>query len=201
MGHFRNYLEPQKLAILVSHMDRVKFKHAQKGVEERQLKLKQTADQVHASVNEQRVIFKEKTHDDGLLFGSVTALMVADALNKAHGVELDRYDVKLADSIKETGEYPIRIDIHSDVKTVVTVEVLSQNEKKVAPVKKKAVKKDEEQDSQVAEVDQENGSSQDAEDAVKATASEETVADATQDDVVTASSVDETEKSEDAQTA
>jgi large subunit ribosomal protein L9 len=59
----------------------------------------------------------------GRLFGSVGPVEVADAIQSAKGVEVDRRNVVLPEHIKETGTFEIPVELFSDVTVVVTVEV------------------------------------------------------------------------------
>ncbi len=61
----------------------------------------------------------------GRLFGSVGPTEVADAIEAAKGVEVDRRHVVLPEHIKETGSFDVTVELFRDVTVVVTVEVSS----------------------------------------------------------------------------
>src|SRR5690554_296217 len=64
--------------------------------------------------------------DEGKLFGSVGTNDIAEAISQA-GVEIDRSEVRLPEGpIRETGEFEVQIQLHSDVMTTVTVIVVAQ---------------------------------------------------------------------------
>ncbi|MGZ5337346.1 MAG: 50S ribosomal protein L9 [Solirubrobacterales bacterium] len=61
--------------------------------------------------------------EDGKLFGSVTAAEIADAIQAARGLKVDRRKIKLEEPIRETGTFMIEIDLPGEhsakVKTIV----------------------------------------------------------------------------------
>ena len=59
--------------------------------------------------------------DEGVLFGSVTAAMIADAIKDQLGVEVDRKRVELGKPIKVAGSYQVEISLYRDIKAEVTV--------------------------------------------------------------------------------
>lgn len=60
----------------------------------------------------------------GRLFGSVTAVDVAEAAREQLGVEVERHHVTLEEPIKEVGSHELQVELHREVVTVVTVEVV-----------------------------------------------------------------------------
>ena len=60
---------------------------------------------------------------DGRLFGSVTTYDIAEAL-KAQGFEVERAMIRLSQGpLKQVGDHPIAIALHSDVVVHITVAV------------------------------------------------------------------------------
>jgi len=58
--------------------------------------------------------------EEGKLFGSVTNMELAEQL-KAHGIEVDRKKIILADPIKHTGEYSVPVKIHPEATATLKV--------------------------------------------------------------------------------
>ena len=68
----------------------------------------------------------QKAGVDGRLFGSVTNADIVDAL-KAQGVELERSMVRMASGpLKQVGEHPVSIALHTDVTAHITVHVVGE---------------------------------------------------------------------------
>lgn len=64
---------------------------------------------------------------DGKLFGSVTNTDVADLL-EAQGLEVPKSLIRMTHgAIKQIGDYPVQIVLHSDVVVTVTVSVLGES--------------------------------------------------------------------------
>ena len=57
--------------------------------------------------------------DEGQLFGSVTATMVADAIKGQLGVEVDRRRVMLNRAIKVSGQHPVAISLYRTISATV----------------------------------------------------------------------------------
>src|SRR4030095_5220794 len=58
--------------------------------------------------------FDRRVGEHGILFGSVTALDIAEAL-KERGLPVERRRIALLEHIKEVGDYDITITLHRDV--------------------------------------------------------------------------------------
>ena len=68
----------------------------------------------------------QKAGVDGRLFGSVTNYDIVEAL-KAQGVEVERANVRMpAGALKQVGEYPLQIALHTDVVVTITVSVTGE---------------------------------------------------------------------------
>jgi large subunit ribosomal protein L9 len=63
---------------------------------------------------------------DGRLFGSVTNYDIVEAL-KAQGIEIERSQVRMPEGpLKQVGEYPLQIALHTDVVVTITVAVIGE---------------------------------------------------------------------------
>jgi len=68
----------------------------------------------------------QKAGVDGKLFGSVTNIDIVDAL-KIQGFEIERAMVRMPQgSLKQVGDHPLTIVLHSDVLVHITVSVLGE---------------------------------------------------------------------------
>ena len=64
-----------------------------------------------------------KAGTEGKLFGSVTTTEIVHAVQEQTGIELDRRKLQLHDAIKSVGTHEVPVQLHSDVKFQITVEV------------------------------------------------------------------------------
>ena len=69
-----------------------------------------------------KVVIKRKVGEQDKLFGSVTALDIAEALAAA-GHKLDRRLIHLPEPIKAIGAFPVEIRLHREVTAKLTVNV------------------------------------------------------------------------------
>jgi large subunit ribosomal protein L9 len=61
--------------------------------------------------------------EDGKLFGSVTSKEIAEAIQAARGLKIDRKKIRLEEPIRETGSFMVEIEVGggvtAKVKTIV----------------------------------------------------------------------------------
>ncbi|TWH46590.1 MULTISPECIES: 50S ribosomal protein L9 [Sporomusa] len=120
-GYARNYLLPQKLAIMAT-ANNVNNANLQKVAEER--KKERALDEAKllaAQMTKITVSIPVKMGEGGRLFGSVTAKDIADALVKEHKLELDKRKIELKDALKSLGTFTVPIKLHPEVSTQIQV--------------------------------------------------------------------------------
>jgi large subunit ribosomal protein L9 len=72
------------------------------------------------------VQISQKAGVDGKLFGSVTNADIEEAL-KAQGFAIERAMIRMPQgSLKQVGDYPVTISLHSDVLAHIVVSVLGE---------------------------------------------------------------------------
>ena len=124
-GYGRNYLLPRKLAVTANEKNLRQVEHDKKVIESRQAKLRAAAGDVAAQLAKTEVKLSRKVGEQDKLFGSVTALDIADAL-VAKGLKVDRRQIVLADPIKAVGTYEVDVKLHHDVVGKVKLEVVAE---------------------------------------------------------------------------
>ena len=107
-GYARNYLMPQKLAILFTKQQKKSIEEAQR-VEERKLEReKSQLESVLKQIEELSLSLKMQSEEDNKLFGSVTKLDVVKLLEE-NGITIDKKYVDLSSPIKTLGEHKVNI--------------------------------------------------------------------------------------------
>jgi large subunit ribosomal protein L9 len=124
-GYARNYLLPRNLAMLASAENVRQLEHEKQVIELRQKKLKGVAEEQSKKVSAIAVTITRKVGDQDKLFGSVTALDIAEALAAA-GQKIDRRLIHLPEPIKTVGTHEVELHLHRDVQTKIKVEVVGQ---------------------------------------------------------------------------
>lgn len=126
-GYARNFLLPQGKAVFASKAN-VEHFEARRAELEKQLADTLAAAEVRATKLTElaEVTIASKAGDEGKLFGSIGTRDIADALTAA-GVEVAKSEVRLPNgTIRETGEFDIAIQVHSDVTATVKVTVIAE---------------------------------------------------------------------------
>ena len=125
-GYARNFLFPKKLAIPADAkaMNEAKNKESSK-----QYKIdtdRQNAKDIAEKLKSIKVVFEYAAGPDKKLYGSVTAKDIAEALQKNHGIEIDKRKISLANPIKSFGTFTADVKLYTDVSGKITVEVTSK---------------------------------------------------------------------------
>jgi len=132
-GYGRNYLLPQRLAIEASAGNKRMIDEQRRLLSKREQRERVSAQTEAEKLQGLELRFDRRVGEHGLLYGSVTALDIAEAL-KERGLEVERRKIGLREHIKEVGEYDIAIKLHRDVTPVVKVLVRKEGEEEKALV-------------------------------------------------------------------
>ena len=121
-GFGRNFLIPQKKAVSATPANLAKFE-AQRADIERAAKEAFDAASARATQLQGKVItILAKTGDEGRLFGSIGTGDIAKAITDECGIEVARREVMMPNgAIRQTGEYLIDVQLHSEVNVIVKV--------------------------------------------------------------------------------
>ncbi len=121
-GYGRNYLIPRGLAVLANPKNIREVEHQKAVAAAKAAKLKASAEAVAKRLADTPVAFQRKVGEQEKLYGSVTAMDIAEAL-AARGVQIDRRAIDLAEPLKTLGNFEVGVKLHSDVVGKVKVKV------------------------------------------------------------------------------
>jgi large subunit ribosomal protein L9 len=124
-GYGRNYLIPLKKAVLATESAKKVLAENLKQRAHKLAKIKQDAEDLAAKLNGKAITIATKASASGKIFGSVTNIQVADALEK-EGLTVDRKTIAIAEPIKELGDYEIAIKLHREVSCKINVSVVAE---------------------------------------------------------------------------
>jgi len=113
-GYGRNYLLPRGLAVTANQKNVREVEHQKQIASAKAAKLKASAEAVAKRLSDTPVVLRRKVGEQDKLYGSVTALDVAEAL-AARGLQLDRRSIDLAEPIKTTGDFEVPVKLHREV--------------------------------------------------------------------------------------
>ena len=125
-GYGRNYLIPQKLAILATTSSKKVLSENLKQRAHKEAKLKEEALKQAEILKNITIVIGAKTSSTGKIFGSVNNIQVAEAL-KEKGFEVDRKQISIKeDSIKEIGKHTAKVKFHREVVVELEFEVVAE---------------------------------------------------------------------------
>ncbi len=125
-GYARNFLIPKKMAIIATESARKVIAENKKQQAHKEAKLKDSAQSLATRLGNLKLSIGVKASATGKIFGSVTPLMISEAINK-NGYEIERKQVVVADDhIKEVGSYNVKVKLHRDVFVEIPLEVVAE---------------------------------------------------------------------------
>lgn len=120
-GYAENYLFPKKLAVAATKGELKQLEQRRNNIAKREEKRLADANALKASLDGKQVTVDVKVGDEGVLFGSVTAAMVADAVKSQLGIEIDRKRIELGKPIKVAGAHNVAISLYREIQAEVVV--------------------------------------------------------------------------------
>ena len=120
-GYAENYLIPQKLAVAATKGNLKQLEERRHNIEKREAVRLADAEALKAKLDGQKVAVDAKVGEEGVLFGSVTAAMIADAVKAQLDVDVDRKRIELGKPIKVVGAHEVSISIYRDIRTSIIV--------------------------------------------------------------------------------
>lgn len=125
-GYARNFLIPHGKAKRATQENLKAFEARRTELEKVAAAALAQAQERGAKLDGQTLKITQKAGVDGRLFGSVTNYDIVDAL-KAQGFEVERSHVRMpTGALKQVGDYPIQIALHTDVVVTITVSVIGE---------------------------------------------------------------------------
>ena len=122
-GYARNVLIPKKLGLpaTAENLNNVRLKN--KNEEKKEENLRNIAENNKITLEKAKFVVSIKTGANGKTFGSVTSKEIADVIKTTSDVEVDRKDILLDESIKNVGNYDVKVKLHKDIIATIKVEV------------------------------------------------------------------------------
>ncbi len=125
-GYARNFLIPQGKAKRATDENRKAFEARRTELEKAQAAAVAKAQERAAKLNGLTLQITQKAGPDGRLFGSVTNYDIVEALGR-QGHEVERAQIRMPQGpLKQVGDFPIEIALHTDIDVTITVSVLGE---------------------------------------------------------------------------
>ncbi|NLJ83158.1 MAG: 50S ribosomal protein L9 [Bacteroidales bacterium] len=126
-GYARNYLFPNKFAIPATESNKKVLAEKLKQRSHKLEKIKNDAMSIAERLTDLTVNIVVKATDEGVIYGSVTNIAVAEALKDQFDIELDRKKIVVqGENIKELGQYKANVALHKDVRVEFNLNVIKE---------------------------------------------------------------------------
>ena len=125
-GYARNFLIPHGKAVAATPANVAEFEARRAELERQQGEIIAAARTRAEAIDGLEITIAQKAGEEGKLFGSVGTVDIAESITAA-GHEVARAEVRLpGDAIRQVGEHPIVIHLHTEVEANVMLHVIPE---------------------------------------------------------------------------
>lgn len=124
-GYARNYLIPKGLVVEANEKNIKSLEHEKRIIDEKAKKFRKTVQDLASKISSLTISIKSKAGEEGKLFGSITSMDIAEALQK-EGIEIDKKKIILEEPIKRLGSYTVNVKLHADVSAPLNIQVVKE---------------------------------------------------------------------------
>jgi large subunit ribosomal protein L9 len=122
-GYLRNYLVPRRLAQPATRGALEEARRRREAAARAEREQAERAQETSALLSKTVLTISHRAGEDGKLFGSVTPKEIAEAIQEARGLRVDRRRIRLEAPIREVGTYMVEVEVGggavATVKTIV----------------------------------------------------------------------------------
>ena len=126
-GFARNYLIPRKMAIKASESALRQTEAIRKNVEARKAQYSNMLNDLARQIDGVELIFGRRAASTGKLFGSVTTQEIADELDRATSVDLNRRRIS-QQSLREIGTHRVPVRLGSEISPTLIITIVPEDE-------------------------------------------------------------------------
>ena len=131
-GYARNFLLPQRLAILPDEKILRSMAQEKGNRTEQRLRERKRLESAAAAINGAEAVVSAKANEQGILFGSVSPKEITANL-QAQGFDVTEDFVRLKDHIKTVGSHSITLKFAEDLSATITVIVVAEGQSAYQP--------------------------------------------------------------------
>ena len=122
-GYAENYLFRQGIALPATKGNLKQLEERRRNIQKREIRRVEDAEAVRGMLEGKLVEIDARVGDEGQLYGSVTAPMIADAIQEQLGITVDRRRVELNTPIKTAGLHIVDVNLYREINASVQVQV------------------------------------------------------------------------------
>ena len=120
-GFANNYLFPQKIAIPATKGNLKQLELRKHNIATREESRLAEAAATKEALEAATIKVAARVGEEGVLFGSVTAPMIAEAIKTQTELDIDRRRIDLKAAIKTAGDHEVVVSIYRDIKATVAI--------------------------------------------------------------------------------
>src|ERR1035437_768312 len=120
-GYMRNFLIPQKLAVLATSSEIKTLEHRRSQIAKVQASARTDAERLAARLAAVTLTFQVRVGEQNRLFGSITSKDIADELARTAEITIARRDIELPEALKTLGDYSVPVRLGHEVKASISV--------------------------------------------------------------------------------
>lgn len=125
-GFGRNYLIPQKLAVIANKTNRARVDERMRQAAAKLAKRKGEFEAMAEKLNGIVIKIGAKAGTSGKIFGSVTNVQISAAVKEQADLDIDRKKIVLTEEVKTLGTYSAEANLHPEVPIRINFEVVSE---------------------------------------------------------------------------
>ena len=125
-GYARNYLLPQKLAILATTSN---LEFAEKLQEKRQQQAQvnsELADSIITALADAKIVISQNSTDEGTLYAAISNEQIVEAIETFSGYKLEESQIDMKDQVKEIGLHTVTVVLGPETQFDTTLEVVPE---------------------------------------------------------------------------
>jgi large subunit ribosomal protein L9 len=125
-GYARNFLLPKGYAVQATEQGKKKLREQNAIMQRKRQAEEENAKTQAEKISTAAVEFEVKAGENGKLFGSITGKDISEALEKQHGIKVDKKKIALPEPIKNIGEYQVEIKVYPEISAQLKVIIKQQ---------------------------------------------------------------------------
>ena len=122
-GYARNFLIPKELAEEATPSKLNEWKARHESRQNREEKNRALAEEQRRNLQGRKVVLSVSAGEKGKLFGSITVADIADGIEAQLGIRIDKKDVRLEETVRHTGAYPVVLRLFPGIEAQMTLQV------------------------------------------------------------------------------
>lgn len=131
-GFANNYLLRKGIAVKATEGNLKQLEQRRNNIAKREEVRISNAEGLKAKLESATLTIKAKVGDEGILFGSVTAQMIVEAVKDQLDLDVDRRRVDVRQSIKVVGEHTVEVSLYREIKAALKLNVVDESGAAVA---------------------------------------------------------------------